>query len=450
MKKIVIAAFLIFNYQLLIFNSLQAQTLTLDSCLVLAQRNNADILISRLDVEKAQAVKNQALTNFFPKIKLGALGYVAARPMISFGLEDVQSNDMRDLLTAIYEVFSKETDVTDRLELMKKGYSASVVATQPVFAGGRIVNGNRLASLGETAAELKAQVAMRDVLENVESTFYLVVGLQEKEATVNVALSLIDSLDKVVSSALANGLVTRSDALQIELKRNEINAMRQQLKSGIRLSRRLLCNQIGIEYSDNLNFVQVESVTSPLPVFSNTETGDYIRPEKRLLQINIESQELFKKMTIGETLPQLAILGIGYYGNAVRNYATANAVVGFSLSIPLTDWWETSHKIREHDIRIEQARAMQKNYGEKMSLEEEKAYSDMLDAWMLIKSDSAALGIARENYRLANINYAAGNVTISEVLQAHTLLLQAENAITDRRVSYLVARRRLSDLRSQR
>ena len=312
------------------------------------------------------------------------------------------------------------------------------------------MNGNRLASLGEEAAELKAQVAMRDVLENVESTFYLVVGLEEKEATVAVALRLIDSLDRVVSTALANGLVTRSDALQIELKRNEVNAMRQQLISGIRLSRRLLCNQIGIEYSDNLNFVQVESVTSPLPVFSNTETGDFIRPEKRLLQINIESQELFKKMTIGETLPQLAILGIGYYGNAVRNYATANAVVGFSLSIPLTDWWETTHKIREHNIRIEQARAMQKDYSEKMSLEEEKAYSDMLDAWMLIKSDSAALGIARENYRLANINYAAGNATISEVLQAYALLLQAENAITDRRVSYLVARRRLSDLRSQR
>lgn len=450
MKKIVTVAFLILVFHFSIFNPLQAQTLTLDSCLVLAQRNNADILISRLDVERAQAVRNQAFTKFFPQIKLGALGYVAARPMISFGLEDVHSNDMRDLLMAIYEVFSKETDVNDRLELMKRGYSASVVTVQPVFAGGRIVNGNRLASLGEEAAELKAQVAMRDVLENVESTFYLVVGLEEKEATVAVALRLIDSLDRVVSTALANGLVTRSDALQIELKRNEVNAMRQQLKSGIRLSRRLLCNQIGIEYSDNLNFVQVESATSPLPVFSNTETGDFRRPEKRLLQINIESQELFKKMTIGETLPQLAILGIGYYGNAVRNYAAANAVVGFSLSIPLTDWWETTHKIREHNIRIEQARAMQKDYSEKMSLEEEKAYSDMLDAWMLIKSDSAALGIARENYRLANINYAAGNATISEVLQAYALLLQAENAITDRRVSYLVARRRLSDLRSQR
>ena len=83
-----------------------------------------------------------------------------------------------------------------------------------------------------------------------------------------------------------------------------------------------------------------------------------------------------------------------------------------------------------------------------MSLEEEKAYTDMVDACMLLKSDSAALEIAQENYRLAALNYSAGATTLSEVLQAHTLLLQAQNAITDRHTTYIVARRRLLDLRN--
>jgi outer membrane protein TolC len=74
----------------------------------------------------------------------------------------------------------------------------------------------------------------------------------------------------------------------------------------------------------------------------------------------------------------------------------------------------------------------------------------MVDAYMLIRGDSAALQLARENYRLAEINYSAGVSTVSDVLQAHALLLQAENAVTDRRVTYLVARRRLADLRDER
>ncbi len=445
---------LIFNFQLPFFNFTQAQTLTLDSCLVLARRNNADIRISQLDVERARAVKNQAFTHFFPQLQLNGMGYVAARPMISFALEDIRSNDMRDLLEAIYNVFSEETDVNDRLELMKHGFSASVVAVQPIFTGGRILNGNRLASLGEEAASLQAKIKMRDVLEDVESTYYLVVGLKEKEAAVVAAMTLIDSLERVAESALANGLATRADILQISLKRNEINAKRQQLASGIRMSRLLLCNQIGIRYSDSVDFggdslLKMHSTVVELSG-SHLLQQESHRPESRLLEINVESQKLLKKMTKGETRPQLALVGIGYYGNAVRNDLSANAVAGFSLNVPLTDWWGTAHKMKEHNIRIEQAQMAETHYGELMTLEEEKAYNDMVDACMLMRSDSAALQLARENYRLAEINYAAGVTTVSEVLQAHALLLQAENAVTDRRVTYLVARRRLADLRDER
>ena len=445
---------MIFNFQLPFFNFTQAQTLTLDSCLVLARRNNADIRISQLDVERARAVKNQAFTHFFPQLQLNGMGYVAARPMISFALEDIRSNDMRDLLEAIYNVFSEETDVTDRLELMKHGFSASVVAVQPIFTGGRILNGNRLASLGEEAASLQAKIKMRDVLEDVESTYYLVVGLKEKEAAVVAAMTLIDSLERVAESALANGLATRADILQISLKRNEINAKRQQLASGIRMSRLLLCNQIGIRYSDSVDFGG-DSLLKMHPTVVELSGSHLLqqeshRPESRLLEINVESQKLLKKMTKGETRPQLALVGIGYYGNAVRNDLSANAVAGFSLNVPLTDWWGTAHKMKEHNIRIEQAQMAETHFGELMSLEEEKAYNDMVDACMLMRSDSAALQLARENYRLAEINYAAGVTTVSEVLQAHALLLQAENAVTDRRVTYLVARRRLADLRDER
>ena len=445
---------LIFNFQLPFFNFTQAQTLTLDSCLVLARRNNADIRMSQLDVERARAVKNQAFTHFFPQLQLNGMGYVAARPMISFALEDIRSNDMRDLLEAIYNVFSEETDVNDRLELMKHGFSASVVAVQPIFTGGRILNGNRLAALGEEAASLQAKIKMRDVLEDVESTYYLVVGLKEKEAAVVAAMTLIDSLERVAESALANGLATRADILQISLKRNEINAKRQQLASGIRMSRLLLCNQIGIRYSDSVDFGG-DSLLKMHPTVVELSGSHLLqqeshRPESRLLEINVESQKLLKKMTKGETRPQLALVGIGYYGNAVRNDLSANAVAGFSLNVPLTDWWGTAHKMKEHNIRIEQAQMAETHYGELMTLEEEKAYNDMVDACMLMRSDSAALQLARENYRLAEINFAAGVTTVSEVLQAHALLLQAENAVTDRRVTYLVARRRLADLRDER
>lgn len=425
----------------------QSQTMTLDSCLALARRNNVEIRTSQMDIEQAQEVKRQAFTKFLPQVSLNGIGYLAASPLIQFGIDDIQSNDMREMLTEIYDLVSSENDVQNEVSLMKRGAAGSIVAAQPLYAGGRITTGNRLATLGIEAAELQAEMKMRDVIENIESSYYLVTGLQQKKATISAALSLIDSLDRTVQTALANGLVTRSDALQVELKRNEMLASQQQLASGIRLSKRLLCNQIGIDYSDSLVFEEPQDDTPSLLPFCYSDTGDTLRPETRLLQLNIEVEELRKRLTLGEALPQLTLIGAAYYGNTLKNDARGNAVALLSLSIPITGWNETTHKMRQHEMRIAEARLQQNHLNKMLALEEEKAYSDMVDAALLIKSDSSALEVAKESYRLATLNYQAGAATLTEVLQAHTLLLQAQNAITDRHTTYIVARRRLLDLR---
>ena len=84
-----------------------------------------------------------------------------------------------------------------------------------------------------------------------------------------------------------------------------------------------------------------------------------------------------------------------------------------------------------------------------MTLEQQQAYNQMLEAEALLRSDSSALEMAQENYRLALVNYEAGINTLNDVLQANALLLQAQNAITDRRISFLTARRRYTDLTQQ-
>ena len=361
--------------------TLTAQTLTLDSCLALARRNNADIRTTQLDVLKAQEVKKQVFTKFFPQVQLGALGYHAAEPLIRFGINDIQSDDMRELLQAIYEgAVTGGSDIKSEMTLMKRGASISATAAQPIFAGGRIVNGNRLAQLGVEAAELQAAAKERDVLENIESAYYLVTGLQQKVATLTAALDLIDSLDRTVQSALANGLVTKSDALQVQLKRNEMLANQQQLASGIRLAKRLLCTQIGIEYSDTLLFADPQLHATDNPLLADGSQQQALRPEVQLLQLNVEAEQLQRRLTLGETLPQLTFVGSAYYGNMVKNDPAANAVALLSLSIPLTSWWETSHKLRQHDVRIAEARLKQEHLGRMMSIEEDKALSDMLDA----------------------------------------------------------------------
>lgn len=425
-----------------------AQTLTLDSCLYLARRNNADILSSQLEIDKAREVKAQVFTRFFPQISAGAFAYHALNPLVQIGINDIQSVDARRILQALYDLVSESTDIPADISIMRHGLLLNGVAVQPIFAGGRIVNANKLASLGVEAAELQAQVSKRDILENIESTYFLVLGLQEKTATVESTLSLLDSLTKTVNVALNAGLVTKSDALQIELKKNEMRAMQLQLSNAISLASQLLCIQIGIDYpADGL------TLSDDLEAYSSLGSLDLqplppvgLRPESDLLDLQVEAEELRKKISIGAALPQVMLGGAYYWGNPVKTDYNHNGLLFATATVPLSQWWETSHKIREHNIAIRQYELQRDNLNKQMWLENQQVYNSMLEAAALLRSDSTALEMAKENYRIASVNYKAGINTLNDVLQAQALMLQAQNTLTDRRITFLTAQRRHADM----
>lgn len=420
----------------------QDDVLTLDSCFALARTNNAQFKTNRIEIEKAQEVKKQVYTKFFPQVDARYFAYYAVNPIIQYGVDDIH-DEFGEILKAIIEYLNNDVGlgIPEEIDLLQKGHSISATAIQPVYAGGRVRNGNKLAELGIEAAELKAQVSERDVMENIESTYYLIVGLKSKVATLESALNLIDSLDRVADVALKAGLVTKNDQLRVALERNKYKALQMQLNNGIVLASQLLCQEIGIEYpADGLN---LDNDLHKANVFYEQE--NFERPEMRLLQMQIDAEVLQKKLTRGATLPQVGIGAMLQYGNVIKSYK-GNAIFFAAVQIPILQWWETSHKIKEHDLKIEQYEIMQKDLTEKMTLQEKQAFNQMSEAMALMKSDESALEMAQENYRVAELNYKAGVNTITDVLEANALLLQAENAITDRQITYVTARRRYHDL----
>ena len=418
-----------------------SDVLTLDSCFALAKANNAQFKTNALEIERAQQVKKQVFTKYFPQVSIDYYAYYAAKPIIQYGVNDI-NDEFGEILQAIIEIIDEHGGhVPTEIEFLHKGQSIGATAIQPVYAGGRVRNGNKLAALGIDAAELQAEVSERDLLENIQSTYYLVVGLKAKVETINTTLTLIDSLDRTANAAFKAGLVTKNDILRIALERNKYQALQLQLNNGIDLTSQLLCQEIGIDYPEGGLNLDDNIETEP----NMTDDDSFERPEIELLQLQIDAEILNKRLARGEALPQIGV-GINVnYGNMIKNYKS-NAILFAKVTIPLTQWWETSHKIKEHNFKIQQYEIMQKDMTEKMSLQEKQAYNQMIEALALLESDKANLDMAQENYRVAELNYRAGENTITDVLEANSLMLQAQNAITDRQITYISAQRRYHDL----
>ena len=245
--------------------------------------------------------------------------------------------------------------------------------------------------------------------------------------------------------AFDNGLVTQNDLLKVQLKKNEIDTKSVQLENGITLASKLLCQLTGISYTGELEleeFPENEEVEAVVLVDTFVVSG---RPEAELLQMNIKAEQLRKKMTIGEALPQIGIGVQGGYSNFFERHRWNGFAFAF-VRIPITEWWETGHKIKEHNLKIEKAKLMQEDLMGKMALQNEQAYDQLNEALRLVVQHESALTMAQDNYRISLMNYQAGMSTMSELLESQALLLQAENAYTDARISFRGAQRKFNDL----
>ena len=431
----------------------QLQVLTLDSCLSSARQHNCTIRSAQLDVMIAREVKKQMLWKYFPQVSLEGFAFGAARHLIEadvtkVGLQGTTGDFLReafDLLDDLAKSVDSTSQISSEVKIIRWGVTAQLRAVQPVYWGGQIVNANKLAKLGIDAAELKQEVSERDVLQEVTETYWLVAGLMEKRATVTKASELLDTIAHVANTAYNHGLATSNDLLRVQLKQNEIRTKALQLENGIQLASRLLCHLTGIPYNGTL---QLESFPEDETLDALTAKPAQIRidgrPEAKLLEMNVRYNQLMRKITLGESLPHLGIGATGGYINVFEK-DKFNALAFASLSIPLTGWGETSHKLKQHKLQIQQAEMMLNNYREKMDLQNRQVYDQLIESVKLLEQHRSSKDLAQENYRVALMNYKAGVGTMTELMESETLLLQAENAYTDARISYRTTLRKFQD-----
>lgn len=412
----------------------------------MAERNNRSLRLKEIEVEKAREVKAQAFTKYFPQVSATSLGFHSLRPMFEYGIDNIENAGTRDLLNTLYGNYGAALGLDNTFSLFQHGVVAGVTAIQPVFMGGQIVNGNKLAALGVEAAELQRDMLSRDKLQDVEESYWLVINLQDKQTTLDSALALVDTLMTTVQTAIDAGLAVQNDLLKIKMKQNELLSKQLQLQNGINLARRALFQSISLAYSDSISVADESAATISdgeqlIGLPDNTTINIANRPETRLLALQVEAADLQKKMEIGKALPQVAV-GAGYSFSNMLGKNSTNGTLFFTVQVPITGWWETSHKIKENKLNLEAAQLQEQDLREQMELQHTQAQSTLIEAGQQLMLHQTTIENAKENYRLARVNYDAGLMTITELLEAQTSYLQAKNTLTDLQIAYKIALRR--------
>ena len=113
-----------------------------------------------------------------------------------------------------------------------------------------------------------------------------------------------------------------------------------------------------------------------------------------------------------------------------------NAMVFAVLQVPITDWHKTTFKLKKNDLDAEMAENNRQNYTELMEMQTNQAWFNLEQSWLRISMAQTALDDAEANLKITQDYYEAGLVTLSDLLEAQTMLKNSRDELSDSRVEY--------------
>lgn len=348
---------------LLLAFTCQAQPLVLSQkeCRQMALTHSEDIKISSNNILQAELDRKVARNSLLPQLSGSAMG-MSMLPDMDF----------------------------EGMTLSMKGtWTAGLNLTQPIYTGGKIVSGIKLAKLGVEASHEQQKVTRSNVIADADNAYWTYIAVIEKQRMLESMLEYINSIYIQVKNSVDVEMATSGDLLRVEAKRSDFNYQLEKVNSGLEMCRMNLCNIIGVDFSTQ---IVPTDTTITIERSANYPFGQDLianRPEYRLLQKQIDiSQEQIKQIR-ADYLPTLALsAGYAYFGNlkmkGVADDGTGNMMpfskrynddsfsLMLSLSVPIWNWGEGHKKVKRQKLAVENARLDLKKNNRLMSIELKK------------------------------------------------------------------------------
>ncbi|HBE50395.1 MAG TPA: transporter [Cyanobacteria bacterium UBA11369] len=421
------------------------QPLTLQQAIELARRNNRDLQVAQLQLERAQATLREARAALFPTVDLDVTFSGARSTGTELGIE-AQREAQRNVPPELRQEIADERTSTQ--------LNSAVGINYNIFTAGRVQAQIRAAQEQIRINQLQVESLGEQTRLDVSLAYY---DLQQADEQVRISESAVRNAQRSLQDAQAlfdAGLGTRFDVLraQVQLARENQNLIRA--RSDRQTRRRDLARLLSVPQSVNVvaaDPVAVAGLWNPtleqsiVLAFQNRA-----ELQQRLAERNVNREQ--RRIARSDRFPQLSLF---------FNY---NLLDAFNDGLGLADGYQAGARLRwsifdggaanaraaqeEADIGI--AETQFANDRNRIRFRVEQAYFTLQSSLENIQTASVALEQAAEALRLARLRFQAGVGTQTEVIDAENDLTTAEGdrvrAILDYNRALATLQREVSNL----
>jgi outer membrane protein len=400
----------------LCFSQVKKRVYTLQESITEAFANNWSFKAKKEKIDQAMQVKKQARAEFLPKFSM-RYGYTR--------LDEVEKSDAIPLWGGL-EIPERELNAKDNYQL--KG-----TITQPVFTGFALTSAYELANLGIDQSEMDVDLEKIDLALRVKQAYF---GILVADKAVEVGKDAVESLAsqvKVARSFYNVGMIPINDVLKAEVELANAKQNLVKANNASRLARSAFNVVLSRPFSAPLDVEDVFGFTPERGEFQQyLDEALKNRPEMKLIDINILQTDQQIRLTKSKNYPEIA-LQFDYIkegdepdvsGSPFHDEDRWQAMA--VLSWTFWEWGKTHYSIKENQSFRNELIKLKYALQDNIHLELRQAFLDLQTAEENIPATRKAVEQGEENLRVNQERYKAQVTTITEVLDAQTLLTQAK------------------------
>ncbi len=391
--------------------------LSVDSLLQLGMAQNVQLRILHQQEEMARSRAKTARTAKLPEVQVGLKGgYLGQLIVFREGLSHPTRPQSPHWLQ------NYEIDLS-----------------QPIYQGGRIRYSIEKADIEQKIAELQTLQNEADIKLALLEQYMQLFSLYKQQTV--LARNIEESTKRLenIKSKKRQGLITNNDVLRSELQLTNDRLALQEVDNSLTLMSQQLDILLGLDEQtlivpDTTLLRQINPTSDYADYLQKAYRDDWtMRRLRQETQLALNNQRLVK----AEFLPQLSL----YAGNTLARPITRTMAdyynnswnIGLTLSYPLSSLYKNRHKLEEARLNIDASQQQEELRKQSLRMEIRTALIRHQEAQDRVKALELSVRQARENYRIMRNRYFGQLSILTDLLDANSVLLDAELQLTTAR-----------------
>ena len=400
------------------------RTITLEEAIDLSIKNSKPLRAAQARIEQAQANTTISKQNQLPDLKISGSYLRVTDPNI-----DLQ-----------YKTSSGGT--TNPPPKVNQAAYGTANLSLPLYSWMKIQYGIRSSQFLEKAASLDAGQDKEAVILNTIDAFSNLYKARANLRVIRENLAQSQSRDRDFENLEKNGLLARNDKLKALLQTANIELNMADVENNLRVTTINMNIMLGLPEEtklvpDSASLVEPGAVQ---PMISYEQMALQQRKDMQAISYRKKASQLGISSAKADYYPSLALTG-GYIVADIPNFITiTNAITfGVGVSYNVSSLWKTNAHVSEAKARLAEVQANEEDLDQRVRMQINEAYGALLTANKKISVTQTAIEQAKENYKIVKNKYDNSLLTVTDLLDANALMLQAEISLELAKADAIVA-----------